>query len=325
MTVVEARLQPVEERLRVLARVEALVQPQVVAETAGRVRAVHVEPGDAVEAGALLFELEDRDQRLAARRGRGRQRAAPRPPRASRSASSQRLEQLGRRDAASRAARDEARAQRQALAAQLAEAEAALAAARLALERTRIVSPVAGIVDQRLVSLGRLGGARETGGGTGRPRGAAAGARPAREPGPAARPRPAAARRPARRGASGDGGRRAAAGAQPGGTRARGPGHGLRAGSGAAPPRDAPARRARARRRARACGCRRRRWWSAAAARWSTWSRRAGRGRGRWSSGVRRDGFVEVREGVEPGRRVVVEGSGFLAEGVPVAERGEGA
>lgn len=153
VTVIVAAPQPIEETLPVLVRVEAPVQPLVLAETAGRVLAVHVDVGQAVEAGSLLVELDDRDQRLAvaaAEAQLSRLAALIRQERRT----VERLRSLARRDSVSAAALEEAQAREEALLAQRREAEAALDGARLALERTRILSPIAGVVDQRLVGVG---------------------------------------------------------------------------------------------------------------------------------------------------------------------------
>lgn len=153
VTVTVATRQPVEERLRLLARIEASEEPLIVAETSGRVVAVHVEPGQAVEVGSLLVELDDRDQRLALERAEA-QRERVEALILAQQRQVARLKNLARRDAASAQALEGAEAELAALQAQRRELDALIASSKLQLERTRITSPLAGTIDRRLVSVG---------------------------------------------------------------------------------------------------------------------------------------------------------------------------
>ncbi len=319
VTVIAAAPQPIEETLAVLVRVEAPVQPLVLAETAGRVLAVHVEVGQAVEAGSLLVELDDRDQRLAvaaAEAQLARLEALIRQEQRN----VERLRNLARRDSVSAAALDEALARQDALLAQRREAEAALEGARLALERTRILSPISGVVDQRLVGVGDylalgkpvvslVGGDErrlvaalpETIG----PRLRAGMTLRLSAPEGAAIELPVEALRPA---------------VSPAG----------RAIEVLAFARGAEARALRP--GARIAGElvleRREGFWLPALAvverraGTTVYLARGGRAEARQvETGVRRGGFVEVRSGLEVGAQVIVEGAGFLTDGAPIRIR----
>ncbi len=153
VTVTVATRQPVEERLRLLARIEASEEPLIVAETSGRVVAVHVEPEQPVEVGTVLVELDDRDQRLALERAEAQLERVEALIRAGQR-QVERLKNLARRDAASVQALEGAEAELAALQAQRRELQALIESSKLQLERTRITSPIAGTIDRRLVSVG---------------------------------------------------------------------------------------------------------------------------------------------------------------------------
>ncbi len=122
----------------------SLVAPEAVVvttEAAGRVESIHFEEGDRVETGALLITLEQEDER--ARLEEARTRAAE----AERELERQRV--LYERDVASEARLDAARTAR-------AQARAALQAASEALDDRHIEAPFAGVTGRRLVSPGAL-------------------------------------------------------------------------------------------------------------------------------------------------------------------------
>jgi RND family efflux transporter MFP subunit len=322
VSVVAAQRQPVEETVRALARIEAMVEPVVLAETSGRVVAVHAEPGQAVDQGALLVELDDQDQRLALERAEA-QLARVEALLAQQERQVARLRNLARRDATSEQALEQALAEQAALSAQRRELLAASAAAELALKRTRIESPVAGVVDRRLVSEGDYllpgkpvvslvgsGGRRVV---LALPETLA----PRLRPGLELRLFPAGAQMVVT----------SLAALRPAITPA---GRAIEAIAHLEGP-DAERLRPGARLEAELVLERRESFWLPALAvverqeGTTVYVAEAGRARARRVEiGVRRAGFVEVRSGIEPGEPVIVEGAGFLTDGARVDVR-EGA
>jgi RND family efflux transporter MFP subunit len=153
VTVIEAMRETVLVTESVVGRLEAASMPTVAAETAGRVVEVRVDAGDSVSAGQVLLLLDASAQRLAlasAEAAVGRLDALL----ANQRAHVRRLQDLATRQSVADSMLEDAKAQERALAAQLAEARAALDEARLQLERTRVTSPAAGAIQQRMVSKG---------------------------------------------------------------------------------------------------------------------------------------------------------------------------
>ncbi|RMD78662.1 MAG: efflux RND transporter periplasmic adaptor subunit [Gammaproteobacteria bacterium] len=153
VTVQAAQLRPVEEVVRVVGTVRSKGAPVVAAEVPGRVVQVAVEVGDTVERGQLLAALDDRDARLA----RDRARADIRRLKALLKAQElqvRRYRGMLRKKFIPQSVLDEAVAQRDALREELAAARAALADAELRLSKVRILAPVAGRVEARLVAEG---------------------------------------------------------------------------------------------------------------------------------------------------------------------------
>ncbi len=153
VTLERAALRAVEEVARVVGTVRSKEAPMVAAEVPGRVVQVAVEVGDAVEAGQLLAALDDRDARLA----RDQARADIRRLKALLKAQElqvRRYRDMLRKEFIPRSLLDEAVAQRDALREELAAARTALATAELRLTKVRVKAPVAGRVEARLVAEG---------------------------------------------------------------------------------------------------------------------------------------------------------------------------
>jgi len=120
---------------------------------AGRVTAVLAAEGDAVREGQILAEIDARpfeDQRRQAAAAVSRAAAALESARAN----SDRLGRLFEKGIAARKEVEDARTEAAAAQAAVDESEAALHTAELQVERTKILSPIAGQVVKRFVSVG---------------------------------------------------------------------------------------------------------------------------------------------------------------------------
>jgi RND family efflux transporter MFP subunit len=143
VTVATVRLGKVEVLERSVGRIEAATAPTVSTEVAGRIVELAVDAGNRVEAGALLARIDDTNYR------NGVQRLEALHTQQGRTV--ERLRRLRAEESVSQSQLDEAQAQYAALAAQLRDA-------RTALQRTRVMSPVAGRVQQRFASVGDFRG-----------------------------------------------------------------------------------------------------------------------------------------------------------------------
>ncbi|MFW5926896.1 MAG: efflux RND transporter periplasmic adaptor subunit [Wenzhouxiangella sp.] len=153
VTVAEVIARTVEDAEVSVGRLVPNSAPAVAAETAGRVSVIHRDDGDRVEAGELLAELEGEPQRIAVNSARAdvRRLEAMLANERKRVA---RLSDLAERQSVAQDQLDEATTRVQSLEAELDAARSRLDDAEYNLERSRIVSPVAGRIQQRLVSVG---------------------------------------------------------------------------------------------------------------------------------------------------------------------------
>lgn len=153
ITTVRAQVVPLEISERTLGTLEALIDPKVGAEIAGKVVEVAARAGQGVDKGQLLARIDPTDARHQA---------------AADSAEIARLEallaqqervlarqtELVQKNFISKNALDEATAQRDALKNQLASARARANLSRNALDKTRVVAPLAGIIETQVVAPG---------------------------------------------------------------------------------------------------------------------------------------------------------------------------
>lgn len=129
--------------------------PLVKAEATGRVVELLVDAGSTVTVGQALARLDDEVQQLGLRSAEASlKRAEVQRDNALKSLA--RLDDLIKTGAVSQGALDDARAAADAAAAQVNEARAALEQARWGQRMTAIVSPIAGVVQQRRVAVGDL-------------------------------------------------------------------------------------------------------------------------------------------------------------------------
>lgn len=153
VTAAEVTQRRIEVLERSVGRLQAPESPAVAAETYGRVTAVLVDVGSEVDVGATLAELDGQAQR------HNQQAAQAAVERLEALLQNQqktvaRLEDLVRRELAAASALDDASSQRAALKAQLDQARAERDEAERNRAQTQIRSPVAGIVQSRMVSVG---------------------------------------------------------------------------------------------------------------------------------------------------------------------------
>lgn len=142
------------ERVEVsIGRLEAAAAPVIAAETPGRISRIHRDVGDSVEVGDLLAELDARTQSLAVSAAEAELRRLGAMLENQR-VQVARLQSLAERQSISRDQLDQAETQVQVYSAQQEVAQSSLDEAKFNLERTRIVSPVSGRIQSRMVSGG---------------------------------------------------------------------------------------------------------------------------------------------------------------------------
>ncbi len=153
VTVMKVRARTVQDWRRATGVLKALTMPRVAAEVAGRIVAVHAREGQRVRKGQPLATIDDTDYRLAVRRAESLVAQAEAQLRGAR-LKLERLRKLVRRGSAPQSALDAAQAAHDALMARLKGAREGLEQARRSLSKTVIRSPIDGVVQSRNVSPG---------------------------------------------------------------------------------------------------------------------------------------------------------------------------
>ncbi|QOC21516.1 efflux RND transporter periplasmic adaptor subunit [Wenzhouxiangella sp. AB-CW3] len=153
VTVKVAESRELERREVSVGRLETTSAPAVAAETAGRVARIHRDAGDQIEAGDLLAELEGQPQRIAVNAARAEVRRLQ-ALLDNEQRRADRLTRLAERQSVAQDQLDEATTAVEGFEAQLESAQARLEDAEYNLERTRMISPVSGRVQRRMVSAG---------------------------------------------------------------------------------------------------------------------------------------------------------------------------
>lgn len=153
VTVTEVESQAVERTELAVGRLRATTAPAVSAETAGRITRIHADVGDRVDAGDPLAEIAPEVQRIAVNSARAEQ-ARLQALLTNQQRQVSRFERLAAQQSVAEDRLDEAVTQLESIKAQLEAAQARLEDAEYNLEQTRIISPVSGIVQARLVSVG---------------------------------------------------------------------------------------------------------------------------------------------------------------------------
>lgn len=153
ITVTEAKSQVMQHVRESVGWIESETFPSVAAEVAGRVVRVGADIGQAVDKGRLLAELDAKDERIA-REVAQAEMARVQASLANQERLVQRYEKLLHDRFIPVTQLDDAKAQLDVLREQLAGARAQLQATEHNLSKARIVAPVAGRIDQRMVSVG---------------------------------------------------------------------------------------------------------------------------------------------------------------------------
>ena len=157
-TPITAQAPEVREVANVETSVGVITSPElplVKAEATGRVVELLVDAGADVVVGQVLARLDDEVQQLGLKSARAAlNRAEVQRDNAEKSLA--RLTDLRKTGAVSQGALDDAQAAAEAAAAQVNEARAALDQARWGKRMTEIISPIAGVVQQRRVAVGDL-------------------------------------------------------------------------------------------------------------------------------------------------------------------------
>jgi len=153
VTVTKAKVADVEFWESSVGQLEAKTAPMIAAEIGGRIVSVSVDVGNSVKKGQVLARIDQADFLLAKaaaqtdiRRLKALIRAAE--------LQVKRLSALVKKQSANQAALDKTEAEYEALKAQLAGANVRLQQSELNLKRTVITSPVTGRVDERRISTG---------------------------------------------------------------------------------------------------------------------------------------------------------------------------
>ncbi len=153
VTVVKAAVMALEVWEPAVGEVEAIDAPGIAAEVGGRVVTVTADVGDVVERGTVLAEIDPEDYRLARELARADIRRLDALIRAQ-ELQVERLRSLLRQKSVNRSALDEAEARLGALQAQRQAARVRLQQAERNIRKTRVRSPIDGRVDARRVSVG---------------------------------------------------------------------------------------------------------------------------------------------------------------------------
>jgi RND family efflux transporter MFP subunit len=153
VTTATATARDVEDVERSIGRLVADARPSIAAETSGRIRAVNADIGDPVAAGDLLAEIDDEVQRIAVQSAQA-ERTRLQALLDNERRRVRRLEGLAERQSIAQDQLDEAETAVASLTAQLEAARARLEDAQYQLRQTRIVSPVDGRIEARLISVG---------------------------------------------------------------------------------------------------------------------------------------------------------------------------
>ncbi len=153
ITTVQAQRAALEVTEETVGALEALIDPKIGAEVAGRVTRVLARTGDRVKRGQLLAELDNTDFTAQTRSDEAEVRRLE-ALLAQQERLVERQQNLLAKGFISQNGLDDVRAQRDALQAQLAAAKARGDAGRHNLARTRALAPVDGVIETQVVSVG---------------------------------------------------------------------------------------------------------------------------------------------------------------------------
>lgn len=153
ITVTQAKAMPLEVLERTLGTLEAINDPKIAAEVAGRITRIAVRAGESVRKGQLLAELDPADAANQHRTDQG-EIARTEALLAQQERLLTRQNELVQKSFISKNALDDATAQRDALRGQLEAARGRAGISANNLKKTRIVAPFDGIVEEQIASSG---------------------------------------------------------------------------------------------------------------------------------------------------------------------------
>jgi RND family efflux transporter MFP subunit len=153
VTLAQAATRDLVVSVEVPGALESLAQPQVAAEIAARVVALHSDEGASVAQGQALAELDAEPYRLALQQAEADQ-ARLQAQIKNQQLTLARLRNLLKQNSSAQSEVDKAATDLAVSQAELAGAQARIAEARYRLSKSTVASPVAGAVQQRLVSVG---------------------------------------------------------------------------------------------------------------------------------------------------------------------------
>lgn len=153
ITVTQAKALPLEVMERTLGSLEAVNDPRIAAEIAGRITKINVRAGESVKKGQVLAELDPQDASQQAGADRG-ELARAEALLAQQDRLVKRQNELVQKNFISKNALDDATAQRDALRGQLEAARSKAALSANNLKKTRVIAPFDGVVEEQLSSVG---------------------------------------------------------------------------------------------------------------------------------------------------------------------------
>jgi RND family efflux transporter MFP subunit len=153
ITVTQAKAQPLEVLERTLGSLEAVNDPKIAAEVAGRITRIAVRAGQSVKKGEVLAELDPSDASQQHRVDQG-EIARTEALLAQQERLLKRQNELVQKNFISKNALDDATAQRDALRGQLEAARGRAGISGNNLKKTKIVAPFDGIVEEQLAANG---------------------------------------------------------------------------------------------------------------------------------------------------------------------------
>lgn len=153
ITVTEADIRSIESIATVRGDLESPSTPTVGAEIPGRIVLVTAEEGDAVQAGQVLAELDSEGHRIALEQATASIQRIEAQIRNQR-LTLKRYQDLVAQRSTSQSELDKAKTDLDVLLADLAVANSRLSEVRYRLSKTRILSPVTGVVHERMVAKG---------------------------------------------------------------------------------------------------------------------------------------------------------------------------
>lgn len=153
ITVTPAQQQQVEDSDTTIGRIDSISTPMIMAEVEGRLIQILVDTGDKVENHQLLAEVDEEPYRIAVQSARAEvERLKALIENQQRQV--KRNEQIFRENYITETVLEDSQAQLKSLVEQSKAASARLEEAERNLRLTRTISPLAGTIDQRLVSAG---------------------------------------------------------------------------------------------------------------------------------------------------------------------------